>query len=231
MRPGRSLFAAAALASAGLLVPVAGASAEISLSQLIVELVPGTRARADVEVWNNGPDRSFVSVEPREILAPGTAAESSRLEPDPEKLGLLVSPARMILEPGQRKLLRIASLAPTDRERVYRVTVKPVVGPLTAEKSGLKLLVGYDALVIVRPALMTTRVGGSRSGNQLLLHNDGNVSVELIDGKACDPGGKRCTALPGGRLYANADMKVAVPLGQSVHYDVKMGDKQAPLDF
>lgn len=224
-------FAIAALGCAGLIVPAASARADILLSQLIVELTPGTHSRADVEVWNNGSERSFVAVEPREIVAPGTPGEAARLDPDPEKLGLLVSPARMILEPGQRKLLRIASLAADQREHVYRVTVKPVVGTLSADQSGLKLLVGYDALVIVRPSEMRMRVSGSRSADLLVLHNDGNVSVELIDGKACDATGKACKPIPGGRLYANAEMKVNVPPGLRVGYQVKLGDKIVPLDF
>ena len=58
----------------------------------------------------------------------------------------------MIHEPGQRKLIRLAviGLRPA-RERVYRVTVKPVTGELSASETGLKLLVGYDVLVLFSP--------------------------------------------------------------------------------
>ena len=124
---------AAAILAFAALVPMGGAGAELLVSQLVVELAPGERSRSDVEVLNSGPERIFVSVEPREILEPGTASESARSDPDPERLGLLVGPARMILEPGQRKLLRVASIASSTRERVYRVTVKPVVGTLSSE--------------------------------------------------------------------------------------------------
>ena len=92
----------------------------------------------------------------------------------------------MVLEPGQHKFLRIATIASKDRERVYRVTVKPVVGQLSSEGSGLKLLVGYDVLVLVRPLEVNPHVRGTRSGDQLTLKNDGNVSVELVDGKECE---------------------------------------------
>ena len=130
------------LALGALLLPAA-AHAELVLSELIVELQPGKHIRDDLEVWNNAPDRAFVAVEPREIINPSLKSQSDRRDPDPEKLGLLVSPSRMILEPGERRLLRIASLAPsTDQEHVYRVTVKPVVGGVDAKDIGLKLLVG-----------------------------------------------------------------------------------------
>ena len=141
-----------ALALSALLVPAA-AHAELVLSELIVELQPGKQVRDDLEVWNNAPERAFVAVEPREIVNPSLPSRSDRRDPDPEKLGILVSPSRMILEPGERRLLRIAALSwSMAQEHVYRVTVKPVVGGVEAKDSGLKLLVGYDVLVLVRPA-------------------------------------------------------------------------------
>ena len=62
------------------------------LSELIVELQPGKAVRDDLEVWNNSPERSYVSVEPREIVNPSLPSQSERKDPDPEKLGLLADP-------------------------------------------------------------------------------------------------------------------------------------------
>src|SRR5262249_5576360 len=162
------------------LVP-APARAELVLGELIVELQAGKQVRDDVEVWNNSPERSFVSIEPREIVNPSLSSQTALKDPDPEKLGLLVSPERMILEPGQRKLVRIATLsADATREHVYRVTIKPVVGGLQAEDSGLKIVVGYDVLVLVRPMQPMANVTASRNGKMLTFNNSGNVSVELV---------------------------------------------------
>jgi hypothetical protein len=54
--------------AADLALPLSDARAELVLSELVVDLQPGQNSRADVEIWNNGPDRSFVAVDPREIL-------------------------------------------------------------------------------------------------------------------------------------------------------------------
>ena len=144
------ILALVLLSALGIATP---AQAGLVLSQLIVDLQPAKHEREDVELWNNAPERSFVAIEPREILSPSLPAQSTRVEPDPEKLGLLVSPTRMILEPGQRRLLRIGTLSrDVDREHVYRVTVKPVAGAVQSTSSGLKVMVGYDVLVLVRPA-------------------------------------------------------------------------------
>lgn len=224
-------FLSALVMSASLLGPSSAARADLILGQLIVELVSGQHARADVEAWNNGPDRMFVAIDPREVTNPGTSSESSRNDPDPDKLGLLVSPARMILEPGQRRLIRIGSLATNDRERVYRVTVKPVVGTLSSEGSGLKVLVGYDMLILVRPPELKPHVSGTRSGNQLTLYNDGNVSVELVDGKQCDQRTNSCQDLPGGRLYSGAKKVIELAGGRTAAYKLRVGSKLIAEEF
>lgn len=215
-----ALYVSGALALA--VQPTSAARAEIVLSELIVELQPGKRTRADVEVWNNSPDRAYVVAEPAEVLAAGTSAESRRSDPDPEQLGLLVSPARMILEPGQRRLVRIAAIGPhAGRERVYRVTIRPVAGQLSAEESGLKLLVGYDMLVLVRPDKQEPRISGSRIGEGIVFRNTGNVSVELIEGRQCRAPDERCTPLPAKRLYAGAEWHVQTDGAPIVEFMLK----------
>jgi len=215
----KALAAALLLAAPAAFSPV---RAQIALSEVIVDFQPGKDARQDIEIWNKSPDRAYVAVEPSEIINPGTSAEARRQDPDPEKLGLLVSPARMILEGGERKLLRIAEIAPpTDRERVYRVTVKPVVGPVTSSHSGLKVLVGYDVLVLARPAHPQPNVSFSRSGDMATFRNDGNVSVELTDGRQCDASGKICSDLPGKRLYAGAQWSEQLQPGRHAEYTLE----------
>jgi P pilus assembly chaperone PapD len=202
--------------------PLEAAHADIVLSQLIIDLQPGKNGRADIEVWNNGTERAYVALEPREVVNAGLGNEARREEPDPEKLGLLVSPARMILEPGQRKLARFADIAPPgERERIYRVTVKPVAGPLEAPDSALKIMIGYDVLVLVRPAAVRLGVSGRRSGSSLVFRNDGNSSVELIEGRQCDQARAHCTDLPGKRLYAGAQWSETLQSSGPVEYTIK----------
>lgn len=214
-----SALGLAAFAALALSTP---AAAEIVLSEIIVDLQPAKHARDDVEVWNDSSERAFIAIEPREILNASLPNQADRRDPDPEKLGLLVSPARMILEPGQRKLVRIAALAAAaDRERVYRVTIKPVVGGIQANDTGLKLLIGYDVLVLVRPQQPAPMVRASRNGRELTFNNAGNVSVELVDGRQCGGTPVRCSDLPGKRLYAGGSWTVQLPSDGPVDYDLK----------
>lgn len=183
----------------------APAASEITLSQLIVDLNASGRAK-DIEIFNDGDERAYVLIEPREILRPGQQAEAAFTSPDPEKLGLLVSPRKLILEPRQRRLLRIADISPQHgSERVYRVSVKPQVGEVTAKQSGLKLLIGYDMLVISRPDDATSaNLKGRRENGRLLIENAGNASVELESGRKCNAARTQCKDIGGKRIYAGA---------------------------
>ena len=80
----------------------------------------------------------------------------------------------MILEPGQRKLVRFAMLAPpVGKDRIYRVTIKPVVGKLRTQQTAVKIVVGYDLLVMQRPTGAKASVTGKRQGRILTLRNTG----------------------------------------------------------
>ena len=231
----RSLLARTAAAAAVAAIysfAASPASAELVVGQLIVEFRPGAPKASDIEIFNNSDERSFALVEPREILNPGTAAEQPLTSPDPAKLGLITSPARFILEPRQRRTLRIAAIGPAgDRERVYRVTVKPVAGDIASEESGLKLMVGYDLLVLVRPAVVRNDVKISRSGAELTITNAGNASVELAEGKQCDPAGKNCQSLPAKRVYSGASWKQTLPSSAAGEYRMRSASGWSSIKF
>ncbi|MDV3258298.1 MAG: hypothetical protein LOX97_11095 [Sphingomonas sp.] len=207
------------------------ARAELIVSDLVVELGADLQPRRDVEVWNNSNERSYVEIAPVEVLDAGRPGERRVREPNPEKLGLLVSPNRMILEPHQRKLVRIASIADRlDRERVYRITIKPVVGEVSGDHSGLKVLVGYDVLALLRPASPEPRISGTRDGRKLVVRNDGNASAELMNGRQCDSAGK-CVDLPGKRLYAGASWTLELPGDGPAEYVMKGSGEPGPVRF
>lgn len=223
------------LATIGLIAALslaAPASADLVLNQVIVDLAPDRVPRLDIEATNTGKERIYVVAEPSEIVHPGKADEARVANPDPGALGLLVTPQKMILEPGERKLVRIASIVPRSAaERIYRVTIKPVAGDVSATNTALKVLVGYDVLVIVRPTVMTGRVTGVRSGNRLTLTNTGTTNVEVYEGRQCDAAGAHCTPLPARRLYAGASWDQPIDPARAVDYRIKTGDKAEQKRF
>ncbi|RSU52282.1 molecular chaperone [Sphingomonas sp. S-NIH.Pt15_0812] len=203
----------------------APADAGIVLSQVVLDILPSSDIAQNVEVTNDGADMAYVVVEPSEILAAGQPAEARRPIVDPGAGGLLVTPQRLILQPGERKTIRFAAIA--DRgaiDRIYRVTVKPVVGAVAAPSTALKLLVGYDVLVIIRPAVPLAKVAGARDGSTLVLRNDGNTNVELYDGRLCDAAAPTtCHDLPSRRLYVGQQWQQPLPGTGPVTYRVAVG--------
>lgn len=225
------LIARFALAAAALAGPQM-ARAEMVLSQVIVDFQPGASTSEDIEVWNAGEERIYVLAEPAEIVSAGLPDEQRIGNTDPAKLGLLVTPQRMVLEPGQRRMMRIASLVPqSDRERVYRVMVRPVVGKASSSATALKVLVGYDMLVLQRPSAITGGLNASRAGKQLTIRNDSNTAQELFDGKQCDVAGAACADLVAQRLYPGAVLVQELRYDTPVTYQASTGSTAQSVTF
>jgi len=200
------------------------AHAEMVLSQVIVDLFPGKPPRDDIEVWNDGPERMYVSAEPFEILRPGTPQETRVPAGEPEQSGILIAPRRLVLEPGERRTIRVAAVGRRSAsDRVYRVAIEPIGGPVSASESALKVFIGYDALVLVRPEKFAGDVVGERKGRALTLTNGGNTAQELFEGKQCDAAGQDCRPLPAKRLYPGAVWQQALPFDAPVSYKAAIG--------
>lgn len=203
------------------LTAVAGpASAQLVVDKLWIDLDTTSTGRADVVLKNESADRYYISVAPVEMLHPGTTEEQRIARSNPEELGLLVSPSRLVLDPGATRAIRIVSINPElAAERVYRIRVTPEVGQVQAgEASGdergisLKVLTAYDLLVVARPAQPESRLEAVRGDEELVLTNEGNTNTLLLDGKTCvaAPEGERCAPLEDRRLYAGAQWRIAL---------------------
>jgi P pilus assembly chaperone PapD len=222
---------AALVAMLAIAVAPSAARAGLEVSPLIVDVPPGGPPTADVEVMNDGDETLYVVVEPTRIDHPGDASERRTRDPDPQALGLLTTPQRLVLAPGERKFLRLALLSPPgETDRVFRVTVKPVVGEVSGQATGLKILIGYELLVIQRPARPAAPISASRDGATLILRNDGNTNAELFQGQACDAA-RHCTPLASHRLYAGTTWSVPLAGGSTAEYQVKVGAKVTTARF
>ncbi len=194
----------------------APARAGLELSKMVVDFEPGTPPRQDVEVGNNGEENLYLLVEVVEIIEPQSAQPQRRELTDPRTAGLLVSPMRMIVAPGQRKLLRLVARRPaTNRDLIYRVAVVPQAGSFTTEQMGVKVVVGYEMLVIVRPADGRPKVRTVRRGRVLEMSNDGNTNVMVQRVRQCATPDD-CQDFPGKRLYAGSSWRLELPADRPV---------------
>jgi hypothetical protein len=169
----------------------------MAIDRLWVDLDSAKVARSDLVIRNESKDRYYVTVTPSEVIDPGTPQERRVQETDPQKLGLLVTPSRIILDPGQLRAIRVVSLdSNLTKDRIYRISITPQIGELTATPSdtqghglAIKMLTAFDALVSVRPGNPVENLVATRQGANLVLSNSGNSNLLLLDGKVCPAAG------------------------------------------
>lgn len=202
------------------------ARADLILDQVIVDLEAGKPLRGDIEITNAGDERIYVLVEPFEILNPGLDEQVRTPLESPSKSRILVSPTRAILEPGERRLVRIAALGERpEADRIFRVRIRPVVGDVISNKDALKVLVGYDTLVLLRASEVKGDIESERDDEMLTLTNRSNTAFELFEGRQCDSKNASCEELPAKRLYPSQTMKVPLKYNTPVTYKLAVGSK------
>jgi P pilus assembly chaperone PapD len=217
----RRAAAVCLLLSAGF-VP-APASAQLAIDRLWVDFEPGAPNRSDLVIRNESADRYYITVSPVEVTSPGAADEQRVEKSDPEQLGLLVSPNRLVVDPGGMRAIRVVSLnEQVATDRVYRIRVTPQVGEIQADAPGadargmtVKLLTAYDVLVTVRPPKPNAGVSATRAGNEVTIRNAGNTNTLLFDGVACSPGAtpgaaENCEDVGARRLYPANEWKITL---------------------
>lgn len=193
-----------------------GASAGIAVKPSIVVFEARSQSEQVITVTNSDDRIAYVTTEPRAVTAPGQTDEKLKSEPNPTLLGLVSSPNRLVLEPGERRGIRIVVIDPPgETDRVWRVKIAPTAGRIKEGQSGVAILVAYDALVIQRPANPVIRLVGSRAGRKFVLSNTGNSFAMVTAVRFCPAEGD-CTALGSKRLYGGQNWEVDLPQDDGV---------------
>jgi len=162
--------------------------ADMVLNKSILYFEKGSPNQQDVEIENVGTDPLYIKVTPHLVRDPGTDKQVREAYDDPTKAGLLVSPNKLVIKPGSRKLVRFVNLnKSSNKENVYRVSITPVVGELTGEQTGVKIIIGYEVLVLVSPDNSQPELTHTRNGKTLVVKNNGTRNVLLREGIQCLP--------------------------------------------
>ena len=191
--------------------------AEMVLNKIIINFQTGKEVREDIEVFNNGNDNLYISTKLFAINQPESETPERKELTNPRSAGIIISPTRFVVAPGQRKVVRVSTTqAAIDKDKVYRILMKPHVGKfdLATEKkvAGIKIILGYELLVFVRPATLQADLQVQRQGKLLSLHNAGNTNINVREIKLCqDSERKNCEVLGGKRLYAGQKWQVELP--------------------
>ena len=212
-----------------LLLLSSAAQAQLAVNRIIVDFTPDTPPREDVILHNSSEDETlFVNVEVLEVSDPGTENEQRIVVDDPSKIGLIATPTRVVLPPNTRRQVRLVNMLDGNKEdRIFRVNFTPVVGELESDTNAVKIMVGYQALVIVRPDRPSFNLTSKRDGNTLVLNNEGNTNIYLEQVRQCQSNNTdECTPLNERRLYAGNSYAMDIEEEGAVLFNVYDGSKR-----
>lgn len=211
------------------------AGAAMVIDRAVIEFPVGEPPRQDVLVGNPDEEPLFVDVQVLEVSRPGTEQEEREVVKDPEAIGLIASPRRLMVPAGSRRLVRLVNLkGHGDTERVYRVNLKPAAGPVESQSMGVRVLVGYQLLVFVEPEESRVELEVNRQGKVLHLHNTGNVNVRVFQGQQCPAESSSeddCVEVKGRRLYPGNQVSLDLPYDAPVEFSVMAGDRSSRRRF
>jgi P pilus assembly chaperone PapD len=205
--------------------------AGLLLDQSIV-IFDEAQVRADVRVLNDSNENKlFASVEPFLVTSPGE--ENEELVPlssldDPE---FIVTPNKLIIEPGSNGIVRLLNMAePAQTDVIYRVNFTPIEKPLElqraddgdATRTGVQIVLAYQALVIIPPPEPKAIPEVTRSGKSVIFANSGNSNYKLTNGLQCNPQDPSdCRELIGARVYAGNKREVQLPFDGPLQFNMQ----------
>ena len=197
--------------------------ADILVVPIFVNFLPNQLPVQNVMVVNRSDSNAYINVTSYLVEHPGTKLEKKVHFHDPSKLGLLVSPSKLIIPPRQHRMLRIMQLSKhLTKDKIYRVVVAPVpnalipVGPKAVHdhRIGIRVLVAYGILVTARPEHINRNLVIQRHGKTLLIENKGNTNVVVTGGQQC--ANQHCFNLPRRRMYVGNRWQVKLPFNKPI---------------
>jgi len=206
------------------------ASAQLSVNRSVIEFTPDQLVQ-DIEVKNNGDFKLYLDINAAEIINP-ELENPTRVElKDPRTAAVLVSPKQVMLPPGQRKRVRvILRESAANKDRVFRLSVKPYTGKVKLDNNGgdkkssaIKVLVGYDLLLLSRPKNAKADLKVQRTNDSIVFSNKGNTNILLRKIVQCDSAQSDCEDIQPNRLYAGETYSVDLPKkGPASQYPVQV---------
>ncbi|MDM8547920.1 hypothetical protein [Candidatus Venteria ishoeyi] len=187
--------------------------ANLTVSKAIINFSDNSPPRQDLEVKNNDTNTLYVTVKAFQVQSPESDQAKEIELNNPIDAGLLVSPARLVIPPGQSKLVRvIVRKKATKKDLIYRVAITPTIGKIKSEEQfALKVMIAYKVLVIVQPPAAQADLQVKRVGETLVFTNHGNTNVLIRKIKQCNERKTDCVELNGNRLYSGEQWIVNLP--------------------
>ncbi|WGY72878.1 pilus assembly protein [Burkholderia cepacia] len=142
-----------------------------------------------VTVKNRGDEPLYLNISVQKVTNPGQTPEKKVALGELEHPGVLASPDKLTLGPGQTRSIVLKSLMEPGKEELYRLYVVPVrslkvdSAPQDKITAPMSVAIGYGVLVRHMPAPGRQRAGWTYrcEDGGLTLENTGNIRQVLTD--------------------------------------------------
>jgi P pilus assembly chaperone PapD len=207
------------------------AAIRVAPMEITFDPIAGNNSQ-NLTVYNEGGDTAYVQTTPSLVENPGAPQPIYKTIKDPRELGLLISPQKFAIPAHQSQFVRIVVIKQCpSQEQIYRIVVSPVLGDLvlatttskSKQKLGLKLIIAYGVRLKVLPCQPIINVVFHRTGNTAELINNGNVSVDLSQGKQC-LNAKHCVIFSDKTLHPGDKWNFKVPYDKEVTFQEQYMD-------
>jgi P pilus assembly chaperone PapD len=199
-------------------------------------------SKQDVVVVNDDTEyKLYVKVEAFRVQSPGTVEEELVLMDKNSIPEFIATPAKMIVQPGGKSLVRLLDLNQTkDVERIYRINILPISRPIEMEdaegeesvRSMLEILIAYQVLAIILPINPVATPLVQREAKLVTISNSGNANFLLNRGKQCNPlVSDECVELPNKRVYPGNVWKFELPYDGPFSYEIRTHEGNSPSLF
>ncbi len=203
------------------------------------------------QVRNTGTSTAYVRISAFELdFMPAGKPVEKPIDNDAlmqgKGVGLLVSPARMIIPASGSQANRMLFVGERDRERYYRVRYVPVIpetgkefGLTAAEqqeyeaglKVGVNMMAGYGAIVVVRPANVRYQTQIDEEPGKVVITNKGNSTVMLDAFAQCKAKLKDCHGHKVHYLRPGISLTQPKEAGKSFQFTLVEGKSKKNLAF
>lgn len=130
----------------------------------------------------------FVTMELFLVTNPGAEKENLEKELGKADPMMVFSPTRLVVPYGESRKVRLMPLKPVEREKVYRLRIRPSYPEQELEKGKVRFAIGYDVLLRHLPDGKAVQgIDIKCAGNQWTVSATGNVRSEMrnlvVDGR------------------------------------------------
>lgn len=198
-----------------------------------------------ISVKNNGDNKEYVAVNIRKIVNPGKENEECLIlnkgnykkftkmcnsTDNIREIGLSISPLKMVLDPKTSRVLKVFNINESvDSEYIYRAEIVPIPSPFKIKGEnniGVKIQIGYEALIIIPPENPKYSYTFNRDNEFLKVVNTGNSNLLFFNGKICLD--DTCKDIKPKRIYSGVTHNFELPINNkeaTIEFDIREGNK------